>query len=286
MATPLTFDIPSWLGVSLVLSVFGLLMAVLVLVRRRWNVHPEVPRKCAHVVMGLLLLALPWLFDSMLPATVLAVLSIVSLLLLRWAACKNCEVGRILHWSAQRRRSIGDLSFPVAILTLFYLARAEPLLYCLPILYLTLSDSIACFVGMRYSTSKPGAKSMEGSLAFLLTTFLLTLVGMLAYSGAAPASAVLIALIAASTLTVVEAISFKGLDNLTVPLAGYLVLECTMAWDSSRLIPLTGLCVLVACGSQLWQLWTKDTSGPMLRIERFMTFVFSESGGDGSRRLL
>ncbi|MCC6697295.1 MAG: hypothetical protein IT365_16825 [Candidatus Hydrogenedentes bacterium] len=286
MATPLSLGIPSWLGVSLVLSIFGLLLAVLVIVRRKWNVHPEVPRKCAHVVMGLLLLALPWLFDSVLPATVLAILSIMSLLLLRWAACRNCEVGRILHWSAQRRRSIGDLSFPVSVLALFYLASDEPLLYCLPILYLTLSDSMACLVGMRYSTSKPGAKSMEGSIAFFLTTFLLTLAGMLAYAGAALAPAVLVALIMGSSLTIVEAIAFRGLDNLTVPLAGYLVLNCTMAWDSSRLIPLTGLCVLVACGSQLWQLWTKDTSGPMVRIERFMTFVFSESGGDGSRRLL
>ena len=76
MATPLTLGIPSWVGVSLVLSIFGLLLAVLVIVRRKWNVHPEVPRKCAHVVMGLLLLALPWLFDSILPATVLAILSI------------------------------------------------------------------------------------------------------------------------------------------------------------------------------------------------------------------
>ncbi len=287
MSTTLALYIPPWLGVSLILLVFGLLIAALVLLKRKCSMHPEIPRKCAHVVMGLVSLPLPWLFDSVLPVAILACQSFAFLLLLRFAAQRNYELGHILHWSVQRRRSLGDLLFPVSVLTIYYLARAEPILYCLSILFLTFSDPVACFVGMRYcrvaSIRERKQKTMEGSFAFFLTTFAWTMVGLVGFTDTDTTTAFLVALVTGASLSVIEALSSKGLDNLTVPLGGYLILSNTLPLDPSRLVALASLSVLVGSTFQLWQFWTKYTIGPMATMERFMSFVFTSAGG-GDRR--
>jgi phytol kinase len=288
MFASLTPNIPPWLGVGLVLSVFGLLMGALVLLKRRWSMHPEVPRKCAHVVMGLVSLPFPCLFDSALPVAVLACQSFAFLLLLRFAAQRNYELGYILHWSEQRRKSFGDLLFPISIFTIYYLASAEPVLYCLSISFLTFSDPIACYVGMRYcrvaSIRERKQKTIEGSVAFFLTTFVLTIGGLRGFTETDIITALLIALVTGAALSVVEAASFKGLDNFTVPLAGYVVLSNTLTLDPSRLAVLVSLSVLVASVYQLWQFWTKYTIGPVATMERFMSFVFTVPAGGGDRR--
>jgi len=287
MFTSLALDVPAWFGVSLILLVFGLVLVSLFILKRKWTMHPEIPRKCAHIVMGLVSLPLPWLFDSALPVVVLAILSLTFLFLLRFAARRNCELGYILHWSVQRRKSLGDLLFPISILAMYGLARTEPVLYCLPILFLTLSDPIACYVGMRYcrveTVRKRKQKTMEGSFAFFLTTFALTAAGLLGFTDTAGTNVFLVALVTGAALSIVEAASFKGLDNLTVPLAGYVVLSRALPLDSSRLVTMVSLSVVVACAFQLWQFWTKYTIGPLATMGRFMSFVFTTPGG-GDRR--
>lgn len=288
MFASMTPYIPPWLGVVLILSVFGLLMGSLVFVKRRWSMHPEVPRKCAHVVMGLVSLPLPWLFNSIVPVAVLACQSFAFLLLLRFAARRNYELGYILHWSEQRRRSFGDLLFPVAVFAVYFLASAEPVLYCLSILFLTFSDPIACYVGMRYcrvaSIRERKQKTIEGSFAFFLTTFVLTIGGLAGFAETDLAVAFLVALVTGAALSVVEAASFKGLDNFTVPLAGYLVLSRTLTLDPSRLMALVSLSIFVACVFQLWQFWTKYTAGPVATMGRFLSFVFTVPAASGDRR--
>ncbi len=280
MSPPHAFPIPPWVGMSVILLAFGAVMAAMIIVKRRWPVHPEVPRKCAHVVMGLVSLPLPWLFESVRPVVAIACLTLASLLLLRLAARRNYEVGYILHWSAQRRRSVGDLLFPVSITTVFWLSGGQPLLFCLPLLYLTVSDTVACVVGMRFaSTTERKRKSIEGSLAFLLTTFGVTAAGLLGFTNDGALTALLMATGTAAALCVVEAISFRGLDNFTVPIVGYLTLAGASLLDTPPLVALVSLSVVTSVMVLFWEFWTAYAVGPIATVERFMAFVFTAPGG-------
>jgi len=81
---------------------------------------------------------------------------------------------------------------------------------------IAISDSAASLIGMRFGrrTALPLGKSFAGSLSFFLTCFL----GSLLFFSPLHAA------IAATVLTVVEFVSARGLDNLTLPLAAQLLL--------------------------------------------------------------
>src|SRR5690554_71122 len=119
-------NIPAPAGVTLIMSGFVVLIVALTFAKKVWATHPEVPRKCAHVLMGLATLSLPWLFDSAAPVVLMTAISLSILMLLRGAARKNCAVGAVLHWSAERRESMGDLVFPITVLVVFVLAHRDP----------------------------------------------------------------------------------------------------------------------------------------------------------------
>jgi phytol kinase len=68
------------------------------------------------------------------------------------------------------RRSLGEVYFPAAVAVLFCLSHQTPLLFCIPILMLTLADAVAALIGVRYGRLRyqtlEGQKSAEGSITF------------------------------------------------------------------------------------------------------------------------
>jgi dolichol kinase len=81
---------------------------------------------------------------------------------------------------------------------------------------IAVSDSVASLVGMRFGhrTMRPLGKSYVGSLSFLVTCFL----GGLFFLSPLHAA------IAAAVLTIIELVSVRGLDNVTLPIAAQLLL--------------------------------------------------------------
>jgi dolichol kinase len=86
------------------------------------------------------------------------------------------------------------------------------------IAYIIVGDSFAAVIGRRYGRHKFGRKSIEGSLGCLIGTLLVASLGSL--YGLTLGFAVAGAFVA----TIIEAISTKIDDNVTVPLASGLVL--------------------------------------------------------------
>jgi phytol kinase len=181
--------ISPWLGIVLVLTALGCLMGGLRLYQRLAQPHPEVLRKILHVGMGLVTLSFPWLFDRFWPVLVLAVLSVALLGSLRLFSALKRSLGSVV--SGVARASLGDIYFPVAVTVLFLLFLNGPgtpsdshtladfdrraILYCVPLLLLTLADAAAALVGVSYGRLRyetvDGVKSAEGSLAFFTSAF-------------------------------------------------------------------------------------------------------------------
>jgi phytol kinase len=215
-----------FLGMALVLGTLGGLIIGLRMFQMRYQPHPEVVRKLLHVIMGLTTLSFPWLFTERWPVLILGVVTLVMLLLLKRSKLKK-NIGQVLH--GVQRDSHGDIYFPISVASVFLLSNGQPLLFCLPILILSLADATAALIGLRYGVSRyqttEGKKSVEGSAAFFGVTFLSVLLVLLFFTNVGRVDIVLIALMLGLLVMMLEAIAWLGLDNLFIPLGVFLLLE-------------------------------------------------------------
>ena len=231
------------------LWIFGILaalvsaLALLRLGQRHFGWHAEISRKCAHVSMGLTTLSFPWIFHDRWPVVVLAVLAAVTLWAVRTIPTLKSSLGQTL--GAVKRASLGELLFPVAVAGVFCMALHDkkappglPVLYLIPVLVLTVADAIGALIGVGYGKVRyrtdDGIKSFEGSLAFFGAAFLCSHTLLLLGTPLGREETLLIALHLALLVTIMEALSWNGLDNLFVPLGSYVLLRMFVglhAWD-------------------------------------------------------
>lgn len=226
-----------WAGIGLVVAGLVGMLAVLRVVRARWALHPELMRKLAHVGLGLATLSFPWLFRESWPVVLLGAISLVTLLSLRHVPALRRSVGGVVN--GVDRSSAGDLYFPVASTGLFLLADGDAVLFSVPILTLALADAVAALVGVFYGRFRydgtEGQKSLEGSVAFLLVAFLATHVPLLLFTDTGRAESLLIGLTFGVLVMLLEAVAWRGLDNLFIPFGGFLLLRSSLALDAPAL---------------------------------------------------
>ena len=217
--------VPPLLGVALVMGALGVALAGFRWLQVTGRISPEAARKGVHVAMGGLTLAFPWLFRSLWPVLLLAGLALAAMAALRVGALRQ-SVGGVLHDVG--RESVGDLAFPVAVALLFILAGGEPVFYAVPILLLGLADPAAALVGTSHGQARydtvDGRKSREGSVVFAAVAFLCVHVPLLLFTATGRAESLLIAAVVAVLVSMLEAVAWRGLDNLFVPLGAYAVL--------------------------------------------------------------
>jgi dolichol kinase/L-amino acid N-acyltransferase YncA len=190
----------------------------------RWaHIAPEWTRKFQHLLSGLLSASFPWILSSPKEIVFLGALMAAALFTL-----KKSKFLTSLH--DVKRETLGEFYFVLSTLILFLLSRdLPPVFYFIPMLILTFSDSLAAIVGTTYKkftySIQGHVKSLEGSTAFFISTFLIAHLSLLFLSPLEPLSSVLISLQIAILLTLVEAVSHKGLDNLLIPLVSFALLR-------------------------------------------------------------
>lgn len=215
-------------------------------VKNKYNVSAELSRKMVHIGLGLTTLSFPWLFVDTWPVWVMCGVSIVTLLGLRHKKFRH-NLGQALH--SIQRTSYGEICFPISVAILFELAHQIPVFYIVPLLVLTLADAFAAIVGVRYGKSHydaaEGIKSIEGSLFFFITAFLCVQIPLLLLSDYANGHIILVALFIALLITLCEAASWQGLDNLFIPLGAYMVLSTYLNFEVQTLILLTSILVVI-----------------------------------------
>lgn len=205
----------------------------------------EVLRKSIHIGLGLVCLALPWLFDGPLGVVFLLIGVMGLFVAIRLNPVLAKRLGAGLH--GVERDSLGDVFFAISVFLLFLYARHNPALYMLPLLSLTLSDAGAALVGLhlgKHRFSVPsGVKSWEGTLFFCMLTVLLGIVILSSFTPLALPAIICIALLLGIVGCMVEAASWHGFDNLFVPMGLYLLLNGLM----QREFPVLALTLVVVC---------------------------------------
>lgn len=275
-------------AMGVVLGTLGGLLAALTLYRRAAAPHPELLRKCLHVGMGLVTLAFPWLFDRAWPVLVLCGLSVLLMAALRTVKPLKAGVGQVV--GGVSRASLGDVYFPLAVCVLWLLYLEDDLQgparrllgYVIPLLLLTLSDAFAALVGVAYGrfryATPDGMKSLEGSFAFFLCSFVCIHVPILLMTDTGRAETLLIAVLLAWLATMFEAIAWGGLDNLILPVAAYLMLHAYWLLPAGPLLErLAATGGLTAFAAALYR-WTPLRGSAWLGASLF-AYIFWTLGG-------
>ncbi|MFQ3578139.1 MAG: hypothetical protein SNJ52_03900, partial [Verrucomicrobiia bacterium] len=268
------------------LAVAGFLFAMIGLfacarwIQKRLSWHPEAARKMIHLVLGLATLSFPWLFGSTWPVWLLAALAIGLFLLLRFWQPARTGLGEAIH--SVERSSLGEYCFPLAVAVVFQLAEGVPARFLIPILILTLADATGALVGVRYGKalyrSGGGMKSAEGSVAFFVVAFLSVHVPLLLLTEVGRVESLLIAVIVGVMVMLMEAVSWRGLDNLFVPLLAFLALEGLIDRDAGDLALRLGLLILLGLTASLPRSLTRMEQEGILGALLFAFVFWSVSG--------
>ncbi|HMB82741.1 MAG TPA: hypothetical protein VKI40_01705 [Terriglobales bacterium] len=207
------------------------MLLLLRLYRKGMGAEGEWVRKLAHIGTGVLSISLPWIFSSRIPVFIICGASIALLLTMRHLPLIRNHLSGVLDGVA--RESWGEIYFPLSVALLYQLAHGGKLVYAVPLVVLTLADTVAALTGAEYGKhgySAAGAtKSMEGSIAFFCVAFFSVHVALLVFSDAGRIETLLISLDIALIVMLLEAIAWRGLDNIFIPLGVFILLRIYLA---------------------------------------------------------
>jgi phytol kinase len=236
-----------WLGI---LSVLGSLTGLLVICQylgKSLDLSPELGRKAVHMGMGLICTCFPLLFRETWPVFFLAGIAVISLLAVRMLPALRNSIGSSLH--SVKRSSFGEIYFPLSVSVVWFVSIDQPLFFSLSILVLTLADAIAALIGTQYGrqlySTKEGFKTWEGSFFFFTITFLCIHIPLLLMTDIGRAESLLLAMLIGILVMIIEAVAWRGLDNLFIPISVCIFLNIYVDYSAQQMLSRIGGIVLV-----------------------------------------
>jgi phytol kinase len=221
---------PLWLQIAIVAIWVLFILAIAWGVNRLADKDPEIVRKIVHIGTGNVILLAWWLN---IPASVGITASIVASVL----TLLSYRLPILPGINSVGRQSFGtffySVSFGVLVACFWYLQ--QPQYAALGILIMTWGDGLAALIGQRFGKHKyqvfGSQKSWEGSLTMSVVSFLVSFLVLFTVQGNIWQTW-LVSLVVAIVATGLEAFSFLGIDNLTVPLGSaalaFLLIQLTL----------------------------------------------------------
>lgn len=241
-------------GIGLVVGLLAALMLAVRAGQQRGALGAEPARKLVHMGMGAVCLVFPWIFSEPGPVWLLAGITSGGLILVRRVPWLRERVGGVL--GGVQRASLGEVYFPPAVAAVFALAEGNRAVFCAPVAMLAFGDAAGALVGQRWGRRKYRAvesmKSLEGSAAVALVSGAAVAIA-LAAQGTGWRETLLTAVILGAFAALVEAVSWRGLDNLLVPLVATAQLRvyAGLAWPDLALR--AGLMALLVALMLAWR---------------------------------
>ena len=255
-----------WLAIVLVLGLLSAAMLGVRMASRKFAWHPELSRKAIHVFMGLVCLSFPWVFHASWPVWLLAGISAAGLAAVRSIPALRTRLGGVL--GGVERQSWGELLYAPSVAFVFWLSRGDPLSYAVPVLVLALADAAGALIGRQYGfvryETDDGVKSLEGSTGFFMTAFMATHIPLLLWTPVGRLESILISVVMGLLLMMIEAIAWRGLDNLFVPLVTYICWVRLLPLSASELYGRLAVLVTLLLLLSLWRRFTRFTQSAMI----------------------
>ena len=209
------------------LIAISLLLAFNELNYRRLKLKGELTRKFAHFTSTLAVVPFPYIFTSHWYVLILAIIFFTVLFITQYN-----KLLKSIH--DIERKSIGSYLLPLSIYTTFLISSLleNKFFYILPMLILAISDPMAAILGMNLKKNNGRIKifgsilnkTWLGSGTFLVTSFVISILALYFHREIFDLKTFWLALVVAVTSTLAELISWRGSDNLTIPLSVVLIL--------------------------------------------------------------
>ncbi len=202
---------------ALCIGAVVIIVALSEVVGRLLRVPGRITRLAVHVASGVLVAVAPLAFQYRWWPAGIALFFITVLL-----------VARYRNWlpsiHAVRPSSYGTVWFALAVVLLYLSAWAKPVLITIPLLVMAFADTAGVIVGEARRGAIPlpegfAGKSWDGSMAVFAVTGLTVSLGWEAFGLGGTGHALLVGLACAPVAAVVEALSPRGTDNVTLPLS-------------------------------------------------------------------
>lgn len=205
----------------------GILLIFNELNYRRLKVKGEITRKFAHFTATLATVPFPYIFTSHWYVLILAAIFFVVLFVTQYG-----KQLKSIH--DIERKSVGSYLLPFSIYIAFLISCLlnNKFVYILPMLILAVCDPMAAILGM--STKKNNGKinlfgmkttkTVIGSCAFLVTSFIISLIALYFHRGVFDLKTFWLAMTVSLAGTLAELFSWRGSDNLSIPIAVITVL--------------------------------------------------------------
>jgi uncharacterized protein (TIGR00297 family) len=237
-----------WFAIIIVFILVGILISSAEVIRRMMNGGSEVTRKFVHVVAGVLMMVSPFIFHSGIP-----VLVITGMMVLATFLSIKLDLLKSIHGTD--RTSYGTTYHPLSffILVLLFWDRSPEIL-TISISILAVPDALAAMVGQRVKNPHfieldLERKTVEGTVTMFVSSLLCILLLFFYFDIQTHHSMFLVIVLTAMFVTGWELISFKGSDNLTVPLSAAFILNVFMFptpfHPSEQMITAFGLGLLI-----------------------------------------
>lgn len=205
----------------------SLLLVFNELIYRRLDAKGEITRKFAHFSSVLATVPFPYIFPSHWYVFILATLFAAVLFFTR----KGKQL-KSIH--GIERKSMGSYLLPLSIYITFlvYTLLGNKFLYILPMLILSVCDPMAAILGINIKNyngrikvfGRKLNKTWLGSGAFLITSFIISIIALYFHRGVFDFKTFWLAMFIAVVTMFAELISWRGSDNLSIPLSAVLVL--------------------------------------------------------------
>jgi phytol kinase len=194
------------------------ILCLLILTELLWRTNKlevETSRKVVHIGTGIIVASWPHYLNW----TVIQLLSVALLVVI--VVSYKLHIFQSIH--AIERLTIGEVLYPVGIGICALLSPA-PWVFTVAVLHLTLADGLAAIIGVKYGKKNrymliSHGKSLAGSATFFTVSFLLLVVSSFVIDDNALPHMYGLFMLSAFLLTLVENISWYGLDDVTVPVA-------------------------------------------------------------------
>jgi phytol kinase len=179
-------------------------------------------RKFIHVTVGLIVIGMPIIFSTKAVPVFIA----ASFILINFITSPASPIDKFKLDSISDGHKLGTTYYSISLTTLLWFYFDTPWILIVGFLPLVMGDSAAAYFGLKYGNHKwtfMKDRSIEGSAAGFLATFTILIFVLTTYKfidrfdfGYDFMIGLILAI--SSITVIVELLSPKGLDNLTIPL--------------------------------------------------------------------
>jgi len=200
-----------------VLLVYIYVVILLIVSEKLLDKWPELSRKFLHIMVGNVAFLLP-IFQT---SWVMAFVAAGPFILFTFLMSPYTPIKSIKGRTSAAGHSMGLVYYAITWTILAYLFFDNMVIIAIGILAMSYGDGFASIIGIRFGKKKYNVfsdqKSYVGSLAMFVFTFITTVVALFYYSIPLSSYVILVLLGIAVVAAIVEGLTPKGLDNLSVP---------------------------------------------------------------------